>query len=76
MIGTRRIGTAVAVGAIGKTIAIVVLIVTALGLRHDGTVYTSPSRRALASESARLAVLQANATIVTAVSGTSIYNTF
>jgi hypothetical protein len=82
MVGTRGIGTAIAVGAIRQPIAIIILVVAAFRFRHDGTISSSPSRSAFAPELigqqqtvdsvSGFSALQANASIVAAVTRTSI----
>lgn len=79
VIGARRIGAAVAVGAVRQPVAIVVLVVSAFRFRLDGTIGPCPSGRALAAElllvvvnSGHLSALQANTAIVATVTRTSI----
>ena len=83
MIGTRRVGTAIAVGTIRQPIAVVILVVAAFRFRHDGTVNSSPSWNAFAPEfiglhqtvdsGSSFSALQTNASVVAAVTRTSIY---
>lgn len=83
MVGTRRVGTAVAVSAVGQPVAVVVLVVSAFRFRHNRTIGSRPSRRALAAElllivrvvanlASTTATLQTDSAIVAAIGGTSI----
>ena len=80
MVGARRVGTTVAVGAIGKAVAVIVLVVAAFRFRHNGTIGSRPAGRAFAAklllvvDPARFAVLKANASVVSAITETSICN--
>lgn len=50
MIRTGWMRAAVAISAIGQSVSVIVLVITALGLRHDGTVGTRPTRSTFATE--------------------------